>query len=141
MGDRPVLEKLAALELRTLADRARAVREVRDRMVSGLDYDAFAEDSPARGEHNPGADLGLDVVPEDDPARTALEEALSALPPAALREVWAAVLVGRGEYQLSDWDRAMADAKRLTDVSTGMFMGVADLQGCLMRVVYELERA
>jgi hypothetical protein len=135
-----MLEKLASEQLRTLADKAAAVREVRDRILSGVRDEAFIEAQPARGEHNPAAVVGLDVVPEDDPARSALEEALAALPPEALRELWSVVLIGRGEYGVKDWERAMAEANRLTGVGPGLFMEVADLHEYLMKAVSELER-
>jgi hypothetical protein len=137
---RSMLEKLASEHLRLLADKVAAVRAVRDRMLSPVRNAALVEEKPARGEHNPSANLGLDVVPESNPARMALEDALSALRPAARRELWAVVLVGRGDHSLKDWERALAEANRLTDVGTDLFMGVADLHENLMKVVDELER-
>lgn len=136
-----MLERLAAVELKALAEKARAVREARDRMLTGVRDAAFAEAKPARGARNPTADLGLDAVPKDDPARVALEDALSALPAPALRELWAVVLVGRGDYGLKDWERALAEARSLLDVSAGLFMGVTDLHEHLTTVAYELESA
>lgn len=135
-----MLERLAVEQLRALAGKAGAVREVRDRTLSGIRDEAFIEEQPARGEHNPTADLGLDVVPEGNPARTALEEALSALPPAVLHELWSVVLIGRGDYGVKDWERAMAEATRLTDIGPDLFMGVADLHEYLMKAVSEIER-
>jgi hypothetical protein len=137
--DRRMLQALASDEVKALAAKARAVREVRDRMLTGIRDSAFAETIPARGEHNPAADLGLNVVPEDDPSRKALEDALSALPPSALRELWAIVLVGRGDYAAKDWERAVAETNRLADVGTDRFMEVADLHEYLVKAVYELE--
>ena len=128
------------MQLRALADKAAAVRKVRDRELSAIRNDAFGEEKPARGEHNPSAELGLDVVPKDHPARVALEKALSALPPGALRELWAVTLVARGEYALNDWDRAMAEAMRRTELDASQFMGMADLHDHLMKAVYEIER-
>lgn len=135
-----MLERIAVEELRALADKASAVRDVRDRILTGVRDEALAEQKPARGPHNPSAELGLDLVPETDPARRALEEALSGLSPPALRELWAVVLVGRGDYAVKDWEQAVAEANRLRDVGTGLFMGMADLHEYLMKVVYELER-
>lgn len=135
-----MLEKLAIEQLRALADMADAVREVRDRMLTGVRDEAFVEAQPARGRHNPTADLGLDVVPANEPARLALETALAALPPAALRELWSVVLIGRGDYGVKDWQRAVAEASRLADIDPSLFMGLADLHGYLMKAVTELER-
>jgi len=135
-----MLEKIASLQIRAVADRALAAREARDRILSGVRDAAFGEQRPARGAHNPAAALGLDTLSETEPHRKALEAALSAFPAPARRELWALVLVGRGEYALKDWERAMSDVNRLPDIGVGMFMEQADLHECLMKAVYELER-
>jgi len=98
-----MLEQLGAEQLKALAHKAATLREVRDRMLRDIRDDALGGAPPARGEHNAAADLGLDIVPEGDPARRALREALASLSPAAMRELWAAVLIGRGDYAVKDW--------------------------------------
>ena len=135
-----MLEKIAMLQVRALADQAFAAREARDRILTGVRDAAFGEQTPARGAHNPTAALGFDTLPETDPHRRALEKALSAFPVSARRELWAFVLIGRGEYALKDWERAMADVNRLPDVSVSLFMEQADLHECLTKAIYELER-
>jgi len=135
-----MLQALASNEVKALAAKARAVRAARDRALSGIRNRTFAEPPPARGVHNPGADLGLDVLPKDEPSRKALEDALAALAPSARRELWALVLVGRGDYGAKDWERAMAEASRLPDVGPDQFMEVADLHEHLVKAVYELEQ-
>jgi hypothetical protein len=135
-----MFQALASNEVKALAAKARAVREARDRALSSIRDRTFAEPTPARGVHNPAADLGLDVLPKDEPSRKALEDSLAALPPSARRELWALVLVGRGDYAAKDWERAMAEASRLPDVGVSQFMEVADLHECLAKASYELER-
>lgn len=136
-----MLEVLASLQVRSLADKARAAREARDRMLTGVREKAFGEQKPARGEHNPAAEIGLDVLPEADTHRTALIKALSELPQAALRELWALTLIGRGDYGLSEWDQALQEAKRLREIDVSRFMEQADLHDHLMKAAYELDRA
>ena len=135
-----MLEWLASVEVRALASKARAAREARDRVLPGIRDAAFGEPKPARGEHNPAAAMGLDALLESDPHRRALAEALSALPPPARRELWALVLIGRGDYGLKDWDRAISEANRLSDTDASLFLEHADLHEHLMKAVYEIER-
>lgn len=136
-----MLEALASLQIKSLADKARALREARDRMLTSVREEAFGEPEPARGAHNPAGEIGLNVLPETDPHRTALVEALSELPPAALRELWALMLVGRGDYGLSEWDQALAEARRLQGLKVSLFLEQADLHNHLMKAAYEIERA
>lgn len=135
-----MLQALASNEVKALAAKARAVREARDRALSGIRDATFAEPRPARGVHNPAAELGLDILPRDEPSRLALENALAALPPSARRELWALVLVGRGDCAANNWERAMAEASRLPDVGADQLMEVADLHDYLLKAIYELEQ-
>ena len=135
-----MLEWLASVEVRALADKARAARDARDRVLAGVRDAVLGEPKPARGEHNPAAAMGLDALFESDPHRRALAEALSALPPPARRELWALVLIGRGDYGLKDWDRAISEANRLSDTDASLFLEHADLHEHLMKAVYEIER-
>lgn len=135
-----MLENLACLQLKAFAAKARAVRKARDRILTRVRDDSLAEQKPARGAHDPAAELGLAVVPEDDPNRKALEAEISAMSDAVRRELWAATLIGRGDYGVKDWDRALGEAQRLTEVGPDLFLGVADLDDHLMKTVYEVER-
>jgi hypothetical protein len=134
-----MLEKLGAVQVKALAEKARAAREARDREITGIRDSAFGEPPPVRGPHNPTADLGLNIGPKDESHRKALEDALSAMPTAALRELWALVLVGRGDYGIKDWPRAITEVTR-AGVSIALFLEDADLHEHLMKAAYELER-
>ena len=136
-----MLEMLASLQVRSLADKARAAREARDQMLRGVREERFGEQRPARGAHNPAAEIGLDLLPETDPNRTALVQALTEFPQAVLRELWALMLIGRGDYGLTEWDEALLEAKRLRELDVGMFLEQPDLHEHLMKATYELERA
>lgn len=135
-----MLEKLASLSVKAIADKARAARDARDRILAGVRDEDIEEPQPARGEHNPTAALGLNVLPESDSDRQELEDALTALPPPVLHELWALVLVGRGDYGLKDWDRALAEAERLPDIDERLFLDQADLHELFMKALYELEQ-
>jgi hypothetical protein len=49
-------------------------------------------------------------------------------------------LAGRGDYGLGDWERAMSEANRLSDIDASFFIEQPDLHEHLMKGVYELER-
>jgi len=135
-----MLERIATVKIRVLAAKARAARDARDRMLTHIDDRAFHEPTSEREVRDPAADTGVDLRPESGPDRMALAEELSTLPVPALRELWALVLIGRGDYGLRDWGRAMAEANRLLEIDATLFMEQPDLHEHLMRAVYELER-
>jgi hypothetical protein len=135
-----MLERLASLQVKALADKALAVRDARNRFLTGIREAAFGEPKPARGVHDASAALGFNVLPASDPDRKVLDQALAALPPAALRELWALVLIGRGAYRLESWDRAIAEANGITDLSPALFMEDVGLYEHLMNALHELDR-
>jgi hypothetical protein len=134
-----MLEQLAAVQVRGLALKARAARDARDRVLAHVRDQAFREPKPERAGHDSAADSGVNVIPEANPERLALAKALSALPVPALRELWALMLIGQGDYGLKDWQRAIAEANRILDLDANMFMEQPDLHEQLMKAVYELE--
>ena len=136
-----MLECLASVEIRALADKARAARDAAERLLHGVHDAEVGEPKPARRRPDQGPAIRLDLLAESDPHRRALVESLSALPPMARRELWALVLIGRGDYGLRDWERAMSEANRLSDIDASFFIEQPDLHEHLMKGVYELERA
>ena len=136
-----MLEQLAAMQVRDLAAKARVARDARDRVLAHVREEAFHEPKPERTGHDPAADSGVNVIPEANPERLALAKALSALPASALRELWALMLIGQGDYGLKDWQRAITEANRILDLDANMFMEQPDLHEHLMKAVYEIERA
>lgn len=136
-----MLEKLASLSIRDLAEKARVARDARDRLIASVRDEDYEEPLPMRGERNPTAALGLYVLPESDASRRALEDALVAFPAPVLRELWALILIGRGDYGLKDWDRASAEAERLVDIDERLFLEQADLHEFLMKALFELEQS
>jgi hypothetical protein len=136
-----MLECLASVQVRALADKARAAQDAAERLLHGIRDASVGEPKPARRRPDQGPAIRLDSLAENDPHRRALAESLSALPLLARRELWALVLIGRGDYGLSDWERAMSEANRLSDIDASFFIEQADLHEHLMKGAYELERA
>ena len=134
-----MFEALVSVQVRALAEKAEAAREAGEVKLRGVRDAAFGEPRPARRQPEPGADVALDMLSEGEPHRRALVDALSALPPPARRELWALLLIGRGDYGLAEWDLAVTEAARLPDIDPRLFLEQADLHDHLMKAVYELE--
>jgi hypothetical protein len=135
-----MLEKISSDEVKRIAEMAKAARTARDAILEEVADVQMAEAKPARGEHNPFAQLGLDPLPQDHRLRKALEDRVAALPSAALCELRALVWVGRGEYSAKDWTRAVADAS-VSDgnITIGALLDQVDLHDFLMKGLYELK--
>lgn len=135
-----MLEQIAVKTVKEIAELAKAARSARDRMLDKVPDEALGQPTPARGAHNPAAGLGLDPLPSDHAARTALREAITSLSPAARRELRVLMWIGRGEYAKDDWRKALSVAATATDdVTLGALMDQADLHDCLIKGLYELK--
>lgn len=134
-----MFEALASVQIRALAEKALAVREAGEEKLRGVRDAAFGEPRPARRQPEPGADVAVDALSEGEPHRRAFVEALSSLPLPARRELWALVLIGRGDYGLDEWDQAVMEAGRLSDFDARVFLEQPDLHDHLMKAVYEIE--
>lgn len=134
-----MLEKIAAEEVKRIAELAKAAREARDLMLEKIPDEALGEPAPAKGEHNPAAALGLDPLRPDHPARLALKGAIDSLPPDARRELLALMWIGRNGYGTADWERAMADATTPFEVTAETLMEEPDLSAFLLKGLYEMK--
>lgn len=136
-----MLEKIGAEEVKHIAWLAKAAREARDVMLEKVLGEAMGEPSPAKGEHNPAAALGLDPLPQDHPARIALKEAIDGLPSEGRRELLALMWIGRNDYGAADWERAIADATTAFEINAEILMEEADLSAFLLKGLYEMKLA
>ena len=134
-----MLEKIAAEEVKRIAELAKAAREARDLMLEKVPDEALGQPAPAKGEHNPAAALGLEPLPADHPARLALKGAIDNLPSAARRELLALMWIGRNDYGTADWERAIADATTPFEVTTETLMEEPDLSAFLFKALYEMK--
>jgi hypothetical protein len=134
-----MLERMAIEEVKRIAGLAKAAREARDLMLEKISDEALGQPAPARGEHNPMATLGLDPLPAEHPARRALNEAIDGLPPGARCELLALMWIGRNDYGIAEWDRAMADATTAFEVTAETLMEEADLSAFLLKGLYEMK--
>ena len=134
-----MLHELEVLEARHIADLAAAARAVRDRLLEQVPDADLGEPMPARGAHNPGADVVLDGVLASTPAFVALRAAITALPRDIRAKLWVVAQIGHGDVAVRDWTGALDAASALRDDEiVEDLVGQADLHACLRKGLYEL---
>jgi hypothetical protein len=133
-----MLERIAAEQIKLIAGLAKAARVARDHMLDKVTDEELGQPVPARGEHNPAAVLGLEPLPADHPARIALKEEIDGLPHEARRELLALMWIGRDDYAVADWERALASATTAFEVTAETLMDEADLDKFLLKGLYEM---
>jgi hypothetical protein len=121
---------------------AKAARMQRDASIVEVREADLAEPKPARGEHNPTADLGFVALPEDASQLTMLREAVDSLTPAGRSELYALMRVGQGDLAAKKWNRGLTEALTLgDDAVTAALLEDPDLHDHLMKGLYEANLA
>jgi hypothetical protein len=137
-----MLKELNRDQAQFVAMLARAARAQRDSSIAGVPEADLTETKPARGEHNPTADLGLVAVPGDAPQLVMLREAIGGLSPAGRSELYALMRVGQGQIAAKKWNLGLAEAGTLgDDTITAELMDDPDLHDHLMKGLYETKQA
>ena len=140
--DLPMLKELNRDQAQFVAVLAKAARIQRDNSIAGVPETDLTEMKPARGAHNPIADLGFVALPEDASQLTMLREAIDALSPAGRSELYALMRVGQGELAAKKWNRGLAEAVTLgDDTVTATLIEDPDLHDHLMKGLYETKLA
>jgi uncharacterized protein DUF3775 len=138
----PTLKELNRDQAQFVAVLAKAARIQRDSLISGVPEADLTETKPARGAHNPIADLGFVALPQDASQLTMLREAIDALSPAGRSELYALMRVGQGELAAKKWNRGLAEAGTLGDETvTATLIEDPDLHDHLMKGLYEAKLA
>jgi hypothetical protein len=138
----PTLKELNRDQVQFVAVLARTARAQRDSTIAGVPEADLTETKPARGEHNPTADLGFAVLPEDASQLTMLREAIGALSPAGRSELYVLMRVGQGQLAAKKWNRGLAEALTLgDDAITAALVEDPDLHDHLMKGLYEAKLA
>jgi Protein of unknown function (DUF3775) len=138
----PTLKELNRDQAQFVAVLAKAARIQRDNSISGVPEIDLIEMNPARGAHNPIADLGFVALPQDASQLTMLREAIDALSPAGRSELYALMRVGQGELAAKKWNRGLAEAGTLGDETvTATLIEDPDLHDHLMKGLYEAKLA
>jgi hypothetical protein len=137
-----MLRELNRDQAQFVAMLARAARTQRDSSIAGVPEADLTEIKPARGEHNPTADLGYVALPEDASQLTMLRDAIGALQPEGRSELYVLMRVGQGQLAAKKWNRGLAEALTLGDGTiTATLIEDPDLHDHLMKGLYETKLA
>jgi hypothetical protein len=137
-----MLKELNRDQAQFVAVLAKAARMQRDAAIAGVREADLTETKPARGEHNPTADLAFVALPEDASQLTMLREAVDGLTPAGRSELYALMRVGQGELAAKKWNRGLTEALTLgDDTVTASLLEDPDLHDHLMKGLYEAKLA
>jgi hypothetical protein len=137
-----MLNELNRDQAQFVAVLAKAARMQRDAAIAEVREADLTETKPARGEHNPTADLGFVTLPETASQLTTLREAVGALTPAGRSELYALMRVGQGQLAAKKWNRGLTEALTLgDDTVTASLLEDPDLHDHLMKGLYEAKLA
>jgi hypothetical protein len=137
-----MLKNLNRDQAEFVAQLAKATRIERDAAIVEVRDADLAEPKPARGEHNPAADVGFVALPEDASQLTMLREGLGSLTPAGRSELYALMRVGQGDLAAKKWSRGLTEALTLgDDAVTAALLEDPDLHDHLMKGLYEAKLA
>ena len=91
-----MLKDLNVDQAHFIAILARTARAQRDALLGNVAEQDLAELKPARGEHNPTAALGFELLSSEASQTAALGEAIAMLSETARRELYALMRIGQG---------------------------------------------
>ena len=132
-----MLKALNPEQVRFVALLAKAARLQRDSFLGKVE-DGLVESKPARGEHDPTAELGFDPVPAGSPQIAALREAIAGLTAAGRSELFALMRIGQGDLAVQKFYRGTGEAATLGDETvTASLIENPDLHDHLMKALYE----
>jgi len=139
VGSGEMLRELNVDQAKFIALLAKAARTERDvflAKVAEKDIDGL---QPARGEHNPIAQLGFEQLPPATSQASALREAIVTLSPSARSELYALMRIGQGHLAAKKWHRGLTEAEALGDeAATAAVLDDPDLHDHLVKGLYEL---
>lgn len=131
------LKKLNVDQARFIALLAKAARMQRDRFLGKVPEDDLDGVTPARGEHNPTAELGLGPLPTNSQV-AALREAIASLSPAARAELYALMRIGQGHLAAATGHQGIVEAEMLGDETvTTTIAEDPDLHDHIAKGLYE----
>jgi hypothetical protein len=137
-----LLKELNADQARFVAILARTARVQRDALLGKVAEGDLGGIVPARGEHNPTAELGFEPVSGDAPQAKALREAIASLSEIARRELYTLMRVGQGHVAAKQWHRGVAEAEMLgADTVVAALLEDPDLHDHLTKGLYEANLA
>ena len=138
-----MLNDLHVDQARFIALLANNARAQRDALLGNVAEDDLDGPTPARGEHNPTAELGVEPLPADaSKPSAALREAISSLSEPARRELYALMRIGQGHLAAKKWHRGLSEAEMLGDNTiTAAIIDDPDLHDHVTKGLYEAKLA
>ncbi|MGO9172099.1 MAG: DUF3775 domain-containing protein [Rhodomicrobium sp.] len=132
-----MLKALTPEQVRFVAVLAKTARAQRDSFLGKVE-DGLVDSKPARGEHDPTAELGFDPVTEGSPQIAALREAIAGLKAEGRSELFALMRIGQGDLAVQEFCRGTGEAATLGDETvTASLIEDPDLHDHLMKALYE----
>jgi hypothetical protein len=137
-----VLKDLNVDQARFIAILARTARVQRDEVLGNVAEQDLGQPSPARGEHNPTAMLGLEPLVSESPQTAALRDAIATLSAPARFELYALMRMGQGHLAKRKWHRGLVEASTMgDDTVTATMMEDADLHDHIAKGLFEADLA
>jgi Protein of unknown function (DUF3775) len=133
-----MLKDLNVEQARFIALLARTARMQRDAILGNVAEDDLSDVTPARGEHNQTAELGLGTFDAKASPVAALREAITSLSPMARQELYTLMRVGQGHLAAKKWHRGLSEAETVDENTlTAAIIEDADLHDHLAKALYE----
>jgi hypothetical protein len=133
-----LLKDLNVDQARFIALLARFARMGRDARLGHLPEGDLDGLEPARGEHNPTAELGFLPVSAEASATVTLRDAVATLSEAARRELYVLMRIGQGDLAVRKWHRGLSEAQMLGEETiTAAILEDPDLHDHIMKALYE----
>lgn len=137
-----MLTQLTSNQARFIALLAETARAQRDELLGNVAERELGGSEPARGEHNPTAELGYEPLAPDSEQMTALREAIGALSSGARVELYILMRIGQGDLTAHKWDRGALEAGMLGESTIiATLMEDADLHDHLLKGLFEAQAA
>ena len=137
-----MLKNLTSDQAHFIAFLAKTARTQRDALLGNVAEVDLGGIEPARGEHNPTADLGYQPLAPDSEQLIALHDAIAALTPPARVELYTLMRIGQGDLAAEKWHRGVSEAELLGAAAlTAALTEDADLHDHLQKGLYESEAA
>jgi hypothetical protein len=137
-----MLKTLTSDQAHFIALLAKTARTQRDALLGNVAEEDLGGTKPARGEHNPTADLGYQPLAPDSEQLTALRDAIAALEPPARVELYTLMRIGQGDLAAEKWHHGVSEAELLGAAAlNAALMEDADLHDHLQKGLYESEAA
>ncbi|MGA3304322.1 MAG: DUF3775 domain-containing protein [Methylovirgula sp.] len=133
-----MLKDLSVEQARFIALLARTARDERDALLRKATEGDLAGPPPARGEHNPTAELGYDPLPPDSESLKRLKSAITELTPAARVALYTLMRIGQGDLAAEKWHHGISEAALLGDATvTATVLEDADLHDHIEKGLFE----